>query len=153
MENNALIVLTGRQVVDGEENSYELTTMGNYTKKGDKYYISYDGSEITGYEDTRTTLKVKEDHVSMIRFGKSSAQMIFEKGSKYSGFYNTPFGGLSVDVTTKDIQVDVGEDGGEFCLDYTIQFNHDAPVRNGMHVTIRKVGSSSDNFRTDEEYA
>ena len=33
MENNALIVLTGRQVVDGEENSYELTTMGNYTKK------------------------------------------------------------------------------------------------------------------------
>ena len=59
----------------------------------------------------------------------------------------------NVDVTTKDIQVDVGEDGGEFCLDYTIQFNHDAPVRNGMHVTIRKVGSSSDNFRTDEEYA
>ncbi|MBR5157763.1 MAG: DUF1934 domain-containing protein, partial [Clostridia bacterium] len=85
MENNALIVLKGKQEIDGEENCYELTTMGNYTKKGDKYYISYEGSEITGYENTRTTLKVKEDYVSMIRFGKASAQMIFEKGSKYSG--------------------------------------------------------------------
>ncbi len=153
MENNALIVLTGKQVVDGEENSYELTTMGNYTKKGDKYYISYEGSEITGYENSRTTLKVKEDYISMIRFGKASAQMIFEKGSKYSGFYNTPFGGMSVDVTTKDIQVDIDENGGEFRLDYYVQFNHDTPVRNGMHVKIRKVGDEIDSVRTDKEYA
>ncbi len=153
MENNALIVLKGKQEIDGEENCYELTTMGNYTKKGDKYYISYEGSEITGYENTRTTLKVKDDYVSMIRFGKASAQMIFEKGSKYSGYYNTPYGGLTVDVTTKDIQVDINDDGGEFKLDYYIQFNHDAPVRNGMHVKIRKVGIEGDSIRTDEEYA
>lgn len=153
MENNALIVLKGKQEIDGEENCYELTTMGNYTKKGDKYYISYEGSEITGYENTRTTLKVKEDYVSMIRFGKASAQMIFEKGSKYSGYYNTPYGGLTVDVTTKDIQVNINDDGGEFKLDYYIQFNHDAPVRNGMHVKIRKVGIDGDSIRTDEEYA
>ena len=153
MENNALIVLKGKQEIDGEENCYELTTMGNYTKKGDKYYISYEGSEITGYENTRTTLKVKEDYVSMIRFGKASAQMIFEKGSKYSGYYNTPYGGLTVDVTTKDIQVDINDDGGEFKLDYYIQFNHDAPVRNGMHVKIRKVGIDGDGIRTDEKNA
>lgn len=153
MENNALIVLTGKQVIDGEENCYELTTVGNYTKKGDKYYISYEGSEITGYEDSRTTLKVKRDSVSMIRFGKSSAQMIFEKGSKYSGFYNTPFGGLSVDVTTKNLQVDIDDDGGEFSLDYYIQLNNDIPILNGMHVKIRKVGNESDGIRTDEEYA
>lgn len=145
MENNALIVLTGKQEIDGEESTYELTTMGNYTKKGDKYYISYEGSEITGYENSRTTLKIKADYVSMIRFGKASAQMVFEKGSKYSGFYNTPFGGLSVDVTTKDLKVDVNDDGGELELDYYIQFNHDAPVRNGMHVKIRKVGIESDS--------
>ncbi|MBR5157139.1 MAG: DUF1934 domain-containing protein, partial [Clostridia bacterium] len=115
--------------------------------------ISYEGSEITGYENTRTTLKVKEDYVSMIRFGKASAQMIFEKGSKYSGYYNTPYGGLTVDVTTKDIQVDINDDGGEFKLDYYIQFNHDAPVRNGMHVKIRKVGIDGDGIRTDEKNA
>ena len=153
MENNALIVLKGKQEIDGEENCYELTTMGNYIKKGDKYYISYEGSEITGYENTRTTLKVKEDYVSMIRFGKASAQMIFEKGSKYSGYYNTPYDGLTVDVTTKDIQVNIDDDGGEFKLDYYIQFNHDAPVRNGMHVKIRKVGIDGDSIRTDEKNA
>ena len=79
--------------------------------------------------------------------------MIFEKGSKYSGFYNTPFGGMSVDVTTKDIQVDIDENGGEFRLDYYVQFNHDTPVRNGMHVKIRKVGDEIDSVRTDKEYA
>jgi uncharacterized beta-barrel protein YwiB (DUF1934 family) len=153
MENNAVIVLTGKQEIDGEENSYELTTVGNYTKKGDKYYISYEGSEITGYENSRTTLKVKEDYVSMIRFGKASAQMVFEKGSNYSGYYNTPYGQLVIDVATTDMKIDIDDEGGEFYLDYYISFNHDAPIKNGMHVKIRKVGIDGDGIRTDEKHA
>lgn len=146
MENNALITMSGRQEVDGELDRYELTTLGSYVRKGDKYYVSYIGSEITGYEDTRTTLKIKEDYVSMIRFGDSPTQMVFEKGNCSTGYYETPFGALSVGVTTNSMSVDMNDDGGEVKLDYFVQLNGSAPVRNGLHLQIRKVGNTGDSI-------
>ena len=143
METNALITLSGNQTVDGENDVYELTTLGSYIKKGDKYYISYEGTELTGYEGTTTTLKIKDDCVSMIRFGSSTSQMIFEKEKKYVGYYDTPFGGLSVGVTTNSMRVDIDENGGEIELDYMVELNNSMPVHNGLHLTIRKVGKDA----------
>ncbi len=139
METNALITLTGRQSIDGESDQYELTTLGKYVKKGDKYYISYEGSELTGYEGTTTTLKIKDGCVSMIRFGNASTQMIFEKEKKYVGHYDTPYGALSVGVTTNSIELNIDENGGEIDLDYMVELNNNLPVHNGLHLTIRKV--------------
>lgn len=68
METNAWITLSGRQTVDGEDDNFELTTAGRYLKRDGRFYVSYEGSEITGYDNTTTTLKIKDDYVSMIRF-------------------------------------------------------------------------------------
>ncbi|MBE7048805.1 MAG: DUF1934 domain-containing protein [Ruminococcaceae bacterium] len=141
MDTNALITLSGNQFVDGESDQYELTTLGKYIKKGDKYYITYEGSELTGYEGTTTTLKIRDGCVSMIRFGQSTSQMIFEKEKKYVGYYETPFGSMSVGVTTNSLKVDMDEDGGEIDLDYLVELNNSMPVHNGLHLKIRKVGN------------
>ena len=141
METNALSTLTGRQSVDGEEDNYELTTLGKYVKKGDKYYVSYEGSELTGYEGTTTTLKIQDGYISMIRFGNASTQMIFEKEKKYVGHYETPFGSLSVGVTTNSMTVDIDENGGDIDLDDLVELNNNLPVHNGLHLKIRKVGN------------
>ncbi len=139
METNALITLSGSQQVDGETDTYELTTLGKYTKRDGKYYITYEGTELTGYEGTTTTLKIKDDCVSMIRFGKSNSQMVFEKEKKYIGHYETPFGSLNVGVTTNSMTVDIDDDGGEIDLSYMVELNNSMPVHNGLHLTIRKV--------------
>ncbi|MBE7040607.1 MAG: DUF1934 domain-containing protein [Ruminococcaceae bacterium] len=139
METNALITLTGRQSIDGESDQYELTTLGKYVKKDDKYYISYEGSELTGYEGTTTTLKIKDGCVSMMRFGNSATQMVFEKEKKYVGHYDTPYGTLSVGVTTNSMELNIDENGGEIDLDYMVELNNNLPVHNGLHLTIRKV--------------
>ena len=139
METNALITLSGSQQVDGETDTYELTTVGKYIKRDGKYYVTYEGTELTGYEGTTTTLKIKDDCVSMIRFGKSNSQMVFEKEKKYIGHYDTPFGALNVGVTTNRMKVDIDDDGGEIDLDYMVELNNSMPVHNGLHLTIRKV--------------
>lgn len=141
MENNALITLIGKQIIDGEEDGYELTTVGKYTKQNGKYFASYEGSEITGHENTTTTLKIKDDFVSMVRLGKNSpvSQMVFQQRKQYRGIYNTPYGTMTVDVYTKDMTVDVNDDGGEINLDYLVQLNDSEPVRNNLTVKIRKV--------------
>ncbi|MBQ3118515.1 MAG: DUF1934 domain-containing protein [Clostridia bacterium] len=141
MENNALITLIGKNTVDGEVDSFELTTEGKYMKQNGKYLVSYEGSEITGYDNTTTTLKIQENLVSMIRFGKSagSSQMIFEENKQYTGVYRTPHGNMSVDVYTNEMQVNVDDCGGEVMLDYFVQLNSCQPVRNNLRVKIRKV--------------
>ncbi len=141
MENNALITLIGRNTVDGEVDTFELTTAGKYTKQNGKYLVSYEGSEITGYENTTTMLKIQQDIVSMIRFGKSagSSQMIFEENKQYTGVYHTPHGTMSVDVYANEVSVDVDDEGGEVLLDYYVQLNSCQPVRNNLKVKIRKV--------------
>ncbi len=142
MENNALITLVGKNIIDGEEDCFELTTQGKYTKQNGKYLVSYEGSEITGYENTTTTLKIQDNYVSMIRFGKNnsgSSQMIFEENKQYTGVYRTPHGNLTVDVKTNEMSVSVDDDGGVVELDYFVQLNSCAPVRNNLKVQIRKV--------------
>ena len=141
MENNALITLIGKNTVDGEVDSFELTTQGKYMKQNGKYFVSYEGSEITGYLNTTTTLKIQENLVSMIRFGKEmgSSQMIFEENKQYTGVYRTLHGNMSVDVFTNEMSVEVDDDGGEVELDYFVQLNSCQPVRNNLKVKIRKV--------------
>lgn len=141
MENNALITLTGKNMVDGEEDSFELTTQGKYTKQNGKFLVSYEGSEITGFDKTTTTLKIQKDLVSMIRFGKDmgSSQMIFEENKQYTGIYRTPHGNMTVDVKTNEMLVSVDDDGGVVELDYFVQLNSCQPVRNNLKVQIRKV--------------
>lgn len=141
MDNNALITLIGKHTVDGEEDSFELTTAGKYKKQNGRYFVSYEGSEITGYDNTTTTLKIKDDYVSMIRFGKKmgSSQMIFEENKQYTGVYRTPHGNMTVDVFTNEMSVDVDDNGGEVNLDYYVQLNSCQPVRNNLTVKIRKV--------------
>lgn len=141
METNAWITLSGRQTVDGEEDNFELTTAGKYVKQGGKYYVSYEGSEITGYDKTTTTLKIKENNVSMIRFGEGggASQMIFEPNKQYTGIYRTPHGSLNVDIYTNQMRVEVDDNGGEVELDYFIQLNSTQSVRNNLRVYIRKV--------------
>lgn len=141
MDNNALITLIGKNTVDGEVDTFELTTAGKYTKQNGKYLVSYQGSEITGYDNTTTTLKIQDDLVSMIRFGKSmgSSQMVFEENKQYTGIYHTPHGTMSVDVYANEVSVDVNDDGGEVTLDYFVQLNSCQPVRNNLKVKIRKV--------------
>ena len=141
METNAWITLSGRQMIDGESDNFELTTAGKYTMQGGKYYVSYEGSEITGYDKTTTTLKIKGDQVSMIRFAKGNvaSQMVFETGKQYTGIYRTPHGSLNIDIYTNNMRVEIDENGGEVELDYFIQLNNTEPVRNNLRVYIRKV--------------
>ena len=143
METNALITLSGVYDAEAEQETVEVTTMGRYIKKDDKYYVTYEGTELTGYENTTTTLKNKDGCISMIRFGYGPAntQMVFETNKTYLGVYSTPHGDMTVGITTRRMNVDIDDEGGEIDLDYLVELNHTMPIRNGLHVSIRKVGN------------
>ena len=81
MEDNAMISLKTLQNVDGEDevNEIELQTKGRFAEKNGKFYIIYEESELTGFEDSTTTIKVDEDAISMTRTGRYSSKYFQER--------------------------------------------------------------------------
>ena len=57
MKKDVLISLKGHQrYVDGEKDYIEFVTEGTFYTKKDKYFITYNESEITGLDGTTTTV-------------------------------------------------------------------------------------------------
>ena len=82
VEENYLITIKGTMEQNGENDTVELMTRGNFVQRGNSYYIVYAETEATGYAGCTTTVRVSQDArlVSMTRFGKTSSQLSIEKG-------------------------------------------------------------------------
>lgn len=64
-----------------------LITAGRLYRRNGKYFISYEESELTGMEGTRTTLKLEDRQVTMTRTGTHPAQMLFAEHKRHVGLY------------------------------------------------------------------
>ena len=69
-ERDVLISIRGIQQDDeGQDQIIELTTAGTLWRDGDTVCISYVETEMTGLEGVKTTFRIEEDKVVMVREG------------------------------------------------------------------------------------
>ncbi len=137
----AIISITGsEEVIGGEGENVELVTSGKYYKKGDKYYVTYQETEVTGFDDhTTTTLKIDGDTVAMTRFGQVNTHMVFKRGEKHMGHYETPFGSFTVGIISDDVQVDVSDNGGDISIDYLLEIDNSTKAKHNLRLNIREA--------------
>lgn len=120
----------------------EFITTGNLYDKNGKYYIMYRESEMTGFgEETTTTLKVDGDVITLMRNGPASSQMVFEKGKKHLGYYETPYGSFTVGTVTDHASADLSLCGGRVDISYDLEINSVMQGRNNLHMDVREAGS------------
>ncbi len=141
METNAMIYLRTLQTVDGEEETdeIELQTRGTFARKNGKFYIIYEESELTGFEDTTTTIKVSDDTVSMTRRGKYNSRMEFRMGEKCLCSYNTPFGVIPVGVNPISVENNLSDDGGNLAIEYILDVDNRDYLTNRLKLTVTKT--------------
>ncbi|MBO5955524.1 MAG: DUF1934 domain-containing protein [Clostridia bacterium] len=141
METNAMIYLKTLQSVEGEEETdeIELQTKGTFARKNGKFYIIYEESELTGFEDTTTTIKVSDDAVSMTRRGKYNSRMEFRIGEKCLCSYNTPFGVIPVGVNPISVENNLGDDGGNLAIEYILDIDNRDYLTNRLNLTVKKT--------------
>ena len=84
----------------------------------------YKESELTGMEGSTTTLKIENERVTMMRSGSYPSHMIFEKGKKHIGVFNTETGAMTVGISARDIQSQICDDGGSLTIDYAIEVDY-----------------------------
>ena len=136
-----MVKITGHQVNDeGGEDSMEFITEAKLYKRGDAIYLIYEESEVSGIPGCKTRLKFKGDEFQMKRFGEGAGignEIRFVKGKRYTGFYDTPFGAIEMEVLTNKLENNLSEEGqGELDIDYSISLKGLLEGRNRLNITL-----------------
>ena len=123
-----------------EPDSLDFSTDGQYLFQDQVACLSYQESEVTGLEGTRTSVTILPDQVVVDRDGMVQSRMVFKEGSKSSFLYSTPFGQATMGVDTRRIRHNVNEAGGQVEIDYVVDMEHAVVARNKFQITIRQMG-------------
>lgn len=138
MEKDVTINLTSINTVDSERSTTELTTMGKFKKlEGGGFQIRYEESEVTGFKGSTTCLSFFGNNlVNLNRTGAASSDLILEKDKKHHCHYGTPYGDFTMGIFTHCIDNNVGTDGGELYLKYTVDINSSYVSDNEIYIKI-----------------
>ncbi|URZ03721.1 YwiB family protein [Clostridium felsineum] len=117
MGRKAIISISSKQ---GKDEPISVVTPGDFYKKNNCYYATYKETEISGMEGTTTTLKIKDDKCSILRQGSTSTKMEFEKDKDNYSIYSTPYGTMELKISTKNIDINVNDDGGDVNIRYDL---------------------------------
>ncbi len=125
---------------DREEEQMEFITEGKFYEKDKAMHLIYDESAISGLPDCKTRLTLKDGTIKMKRVGKSvgiDTEIQFEKGKRYTGYYDTPYGPFEMEVLTNHIENNLSPDGtGSLDIDYDISLKGLMETRNKLNIQL-----------------
>ena len=128
-----------------DDNTIDFTTDGLYTFDGSTACLTYQESEVTGMEGTRTSVIVMPDQVVVDRDGAVTSRMIFRPGEKHAFLYDTPVGSATMHMDTRNMNARFNEHGGHMEIDYVLDMEHAFVSRNQFHLTVKEQKQRRDN--------
>ena len=141
MNKEVIISIEGQEIIPemGEENKTELVTEGKYYKKGEKHYLSYKETEVTGFDATTTMLKIEDNRVALTRYGQVNTHMVFASGEKHTGYYDTPYGSFTVGVISDDVKVSFEENRGKIDIHYLLEIDNNTKAEHTLSLQVREA--------------
>lgn len=137
-----MLKIVGKQITtDKEEDQLEFVTEGKYCVKGDSVYLLYDESQFSGMEGCTTSLKITGKKIRMKRYGDLigiDTEIEFEKGKRFKGYYDTPYGSFEMEVLTNDVinNIEKVEGKGSLNIDYHISLRGLSEGRSILDIQI-----------------
>ena len=122
---------------ESDDECFELTTDGEYTREGGVTSFSYTESELTGYVGKQTTFSVEDDMVVLTRADGMNGKLIFSRAQKHNFLYETEFGSMMMGVDTHNLSQNFNEDGGELEIEYDIDVDNVVISRNTFEIIVR----------------
>ena len=140
-----MLKITGKTVRQDEgsernEDIMEFVTEARMYERNGAVYLLYDETELSGIPGCRTRLRLRGDELQMKRFGENAGvgnEIKFEKGKRYNGLFDTPFGPIELEVLTNDLSGELTEAGkGQIDIDYSISLKGLHEGRNILNITL-----------------
>lgn len=136
MEKSAVISIRSFSDLDKDE-VIEVVTPGKFHLGESEFKAVYEESEISGMDGTTTTLVIKDDLLVLEREGSTSTRMEFKKGEDVISLYNTPYGMMNINISTKELDIDMDEDGGVIYTKYVLGLEGQPGITTELKVKIR----------------
>ena len=136
MEKSAVISIRSFSDLDKDE-VIEVVTPGKFHLGESEFKAVYEESEISGMDGTTTTLVIKDDVLVLEREGSTSTRMEFKKGEDVISLYNTPYGMMNINISTKELDIDMDEDGGVIYTKYVLGLEGQPGMTTELKVKIR----------------
>lgn len=134
-----LITVRGEQYYEGmDPDATELVTEGLLIPTEDGILLRYEESALTGMEGTTTTFALQGRQVILTRSGSVNSQMVFEHGVRHTSLYETPYGELTVDISTSLLENHMTPRGGTLEIRYSIAVEHTVTGRNLFSITVKE---------------
>lgn len=139
MNKNAIISVVSKQADSKnlDDDIIEVVTPGKFYKKDNSYYAVYEETEISGMKGTTTTLKIDEEKFTLIRTGTTNTEMKFKKYVRDLTLYNTPHGALDLTVDTKELKMEVDNNGGDVFIDYDMIIGNQQVLSTTLKINIK----------------
>ncbi len=159
MDKNVIISVKGTQTANDQvADILELVTEGKYYKEDEAYYVTYDESDVTGMNGTKTTLKVMDGVVTLMRVGSVNSQFVFQQGQKHISYYDTEYGAFTIGVLANAVDVKIDDSGGEIRVGYQLEIDNNNTGENDFYLSIREAGHADDKHyrkfkNTGQEYS
>ena len=135
MVKNAVITVQSR--VSVEDEIIEVVTPGKLHITSNGYRVEYDETKLSGMEGTKTTMIIKDKYFKLIRVGTTETNMEFEINKESISLYKTPFGVMSIAVNTKEVEIEVDENGGKVHIVYTLNVEGQQMIETDLSVFIK----------------
>ena len=136
MEKSAIISVRSFSVLNKDE-VIEVVTPGKFHLGESEFKAVYEESEISGMDGTTTTLVIKDEALILEREGSTTTRMEFKKGEEVVSLYNTPYGMMNINIYTKELDIDMDDDGGVVYTKYILGLEGQSGITIELKVKIR----------------
>lgn len=125
MQKDVIISINGLHSAEDQDDAVEMIAPGKYYNKNGKQYIMYDEVSEDTNEINKSTIKVNDNIIEIIRNGSSNVHMVFEEGKKNMSYYNTPFGSMLIGLSANKINVNNKDDEMNITINYSLDVNYE----------------------------
>ena len=131
------IKITEEMLAAAEGEALEVNTNGMLSIEDGRIEFSYDESEITGMDGSKTAISYAEENpelITMIRSGSVSTSLVFEQGKRHHCVYKTPYMPFEVCVHTLKVDNRLASDRSLY-IDYIIEIRGAKAERTKLQMT------------------
>ncbi|MCR5271559.1 MAG: DUF1934 domain-containing protein [Lachnospiraceae bacterium] len=144
MTKEVIVTVKGMHFVDDNDGEkVEVIIPGTYYNKGDSHYIFYE-EVMEGVDDIlKNRIVIVGDRVEVIKSGKISVGMQFDRISAYETEYKTPFGVFPFRIVTSEIKIEESEKLISCDIKYTLEMEETKISDCELSIKVKPQGSVS----------
>ncbi len=135
------VTVFSKQCLDGETDCSRLTAVGTLQQQGQAYRLTYEEAATADSPAVATVIVITPHRVTIDRQSDTRSQLTLEPDRTYACPYHTPYGEVSLRITTHRIVNELSAPAGRLLLRYSLDTGSGAAIDHTIEIFVKEVSS------------